>query len=150
MAPVRLPGHYALSGLGNRKRSDRQMLETLEHGLTPHVPLLLDDDNFVLETSRHSVFMLDGDSLMTPPLDGRILPGIARQEVIRRAQSLNISVAEKPLKLEDIWQSQGLLLSNSIIGLGWVRLVGDQKFMQIPELAHRLRAALAEAWLSKE
>ena len=149
VTPIRLPGHYAQSGLGDRKYSDRQLLESLELELTPHVPLLLDGDDFVLETSRHSVFMIDGDTLMTPPLDGRILPGITRHELIRLAQSLNISVEEKPLKIEDIWKSQGLLLSNSIIGVGWVSDIGNQKFMPIPELAIQLREALAEAWKSK-
>ena len=41
------------------------------------LPLLLDADGFVLETSRTSVVATDGDgTLHTPPADGRILPGV--------------------------------------------------------------------------
>ena len=42
------------------------------------MPLLVDLDGLVLEASRANVVIREGDRLITPPLDGRILPGVTR------------------------------------------------------------------------
>jgi para-aminobenzoate synthetase/4-amino-4-deoxychorismate lyase len=69
---VVLPG-----GLGPHKWRDRTLLEAHEADDPGTLPLLLDADGYVLEASRASVLVeaVDG-TLLTPPADGRILPGV--------------------------------------------------------------------------
>jgi para-aminobenzoate synthetase / 4-amino-4-deoxychorismate lyase len=67
-----LPG-----GLGPHKWRDRTLLEAHEADDPGTLPLLLDADGYVLEASRASVLVQAGDgTLLTPPADGRILPGV--------------------------------------------------------------------------
>jgi para-aminobenzoate synthetase / 4-amino-4-deoxychorismate lyase len=72
LRPVVLPG-----GLGPHKWRDRTLLESHEADDPATLPLLLDADGHVLETSRTSVVVQAADgALYTPPTDGRILPGV--------------------------------------------------------------------------
>ena len=71
-APVVVPG-----GLGPHKWRDRTLLEAHEADDPATLPLLLDADGVVLETSRTSVVATDAAGARhTPPADGRILPGV--------------------------------------------------------------------------
>ena len=72
LRPVVLPG-----GLGPHKWRDRTLLEAHEADDPATLPLLLDADGVVLETSRTSIVVEAADgTLHTPPADGRILPGV--------------------------------------------------------------------------
>ena len=72
LRPVVLPG-----GLGPHKWRDRTLLEAHEGDDPATLPLLLDADGVVLETSRTSIVVEAADgTLHTPPADGRILPGV--------------------------------------------------------------------------
>ena len=72
LRPVVVPG-----GLGPHKWRDRTLLDAHEADDPASLPLLLDADGVVLETSRTSVVVAAADgTLHTPPADGRILPGV--------------------------------------------------------------------------
>ena len=93
LRPVVLPG-----GLGPHKWRDRALLEAHEADDPETLPLLLDADGYVLETSRASVVVRAPDGgLYTPPRDGRILPGITARLAGARARSLalpDLSIAD--------------------------------------------------------
>ena len=59
------------------------------------MPLLLGEGGAPLETSRANVFAVRGGTLTTPPLDGRILPGIARARTIEIAGAMGIGLRER-------------------------------------------------------
>ena len=77
-----LPG-----GLGPHKWVDRDLVAGTE-------PLIVDLSGEVLESGRGNVFIVEGDTLVTPPADGRILPGVTRDQVLRLAE-----VAIEPIDL---------------------------------------------------
>lgn len=80
LAPLVVPG-----GLGPHKWLDRRLVDmaTTELGATP---LLLDADGTVLEAGWANLWWLDLDgTLGTPPLDGRLLPGVMRAVLLERA-----------------------------------------------------------------
>jgi branched-subunit amino acid aminotransferase/4-amino-4-deoxychorismate lyase len=63
--------------------------------------LLIDAKGCVLEGTRTNVFFVVRGGLVTPPTDGRILPGLMRGLVIERARGLGIAVEEAALGLLD-------------------------------------------------
>ena len=82
---VALRGFVVPGGLGEHKWADRAGLASLEADLPEGcVALLLDGGGEVLEVSRANVFAVEGDVLVTPATDGRILPGVARAARSRR------------------------------------------------------------------
>ena len=131
LAPAVLPG-----GLGAHKWRDRRLLDELAERVGA-VPLLVDLDGDVLEAAYASVFIVEGSHLVTPPLDGRRLPGTVRARVLALHPA-----REERLTLDRIAGADEVLLASSIRGVHPARLVGgpEPRF----QLGARLRAALRE------
>jgi branched-subunit amino acid aminotransferase/4-amino-4-deoxychorismate lyase len=91
----------------------------------------------VLEAAYANVFVVEGTHLVTPPLDGRQLPGTVRARVLALHPA-----REERLTLDRIAAADELLLASSIRGIHPARLAdGEEPRFQ---LGARLRAALRE------
>ena len=131
LSPAVLPG-----GLGAHKWQDRRLLDELADRLQA-VPLLLDLDGDVLEAAYANVFIVEGTHLVTPPLDGRQLPGTVRARVLALHPA-----REERLSLDRIAAADEVLLASSVRGIHPARLSdGPEPHFQ---LGARLRAALRE------
>ena len=113
LAPVVLPG-----GLGEHKWRDRTLLDALaeRHGA---MPLLVDADGGVLEAAISNVWLLEGDALVTPPADGRILPGVTRARLLAA-----VGGREEPCDLDRLAAADAVLLTSSI---GLVRVAAGSR-----------------------
>jgi para-aminobenzoate synthetase/4-amino-4-deoxychorismate lyase len=134
LKPIVVPG-----GLGAHKWRDRRLIEG--NGRHP-VQLIVDADGSMLEAAWANVWMLDGDELITPPLDGRILPGVTRARLIELAPSLGLTVREEPIQLTDARAAGTLFLTSSL------RLAVPAAFSARPRDDNRvdeIRAALLSA-----
>ncbi len=109
LRPLRLPGGY-----GPHKLADRGPLGGTSSASGGPVALLVDDDPdaMLLEAGWANVWLVDEDRLSTPPLDGRILPGVTRARVIGLADSLGLSVDERPITLGQARAGQPMLTSS--------------------------------------
>lgn len=133
---------------GGHKWRDRRLLEGLEHDCAPACPLLLDAHGAVLETTRANVFAVDArGTLRTPPLDGRILPGVARAELIAVARELGVPVREAPLSLTQARAAGELLATGSIRGVERVRSLDGDALPGPGPVGTALERALRERWL---
>lgn len=79
--------------------------------------LLLDTTGHVASTTMANIFFWEGDNLITPSLEGPILPGITRAAVIELALGLGIKVLELTVTPERLNQAQGMFITNSLMGL---------------------------------
>jgi len=105
-------------GLGEHKWVDRSLLDEAQTGLPGDaLPLIVDSDGAVLEASRANVFVVHDGALHTPPLDGRILPGITRRRVIERARAAAVPVHEQPLDRDDLLHADEVFLTGSVRGI---------------------------------
>jgi para-aminobenzoate synthetase / 4-amino-4-deoxychorismate lyase len=136
LAPLTLPG-----GLGPHKWRDRRLVDAWDATATPAIPLLVDLDGFVLETGRANVFALRDGEPITPPLDGRILPGITRAWVLDEAAALGLPATERPLPLAELLTADAVLTSGALRGLEAVAAIGDTS---MPPLDGRLRQLIAQ------
>jgi para-aminobenzoate synthetase/4-amino-4-deoxychorismate lyase len=91
LRPVLIPG-----GLGDRKWADRRV---------PADALIVDADGHVLEGAWANVFIVENGVHITPPADGRILPGITRARIGAR---------EEPITLERYEQADAVYLTSAI------------------------------------
>src|SRR4051812_33199006 len=112
LRPITIPG-----GLGEHKWADRRLLDRSAAAMPPgELPLLLDADGSVLEASRASVFAVVGDLVVTAPIDGRILPSIARHQTIEAATAAGIETREENLTLGAL-RSAEVFLTGSVRGI---------------------------------
>jgi para-aminobenzoate synthetase / 4-amino-4-deoxychorismate lyase len=133
---------------GAHKWSDRSWLERTEEQLGEEVPLLVDADGSVLEAGRANVFAVVDGALLTPPADGRILPGTARASTLRLAAELGIEASERPLTLADLHEADEVFLTSSVRGLRPARRLDGIELHARSHLTERLAAELRERWLS--
>ena len=134
--PVVLAATVLPGGIGAHKWRDRGLLDELA-GRLEAVPLIVDLDGDVLEAAYANVFIVEGTHLVTPPLDGRQLPGTVRARLLALHPAL-----EQRLTIDRIAAADELLLASSIRGLHPARLLdGEEPRFQV---GARLRAALRE------
>jgi para-aminobenzoate synthetase/4-amino-4-deoxychorismate lyase len=114
--PAALHSLSVPGGLGAHKWRDRSLLDRAQARLGG-LPLVVDTDGSVLEAARANVFAVHDGALFTPPLNGRILPGVTRARVIELAKSAAIPVHERPLSRNDLLRADEVLLSGSVRGI---------------------------------
>jgi para-aminobenzoate synthetase/4-amino-4-deoxychorismate lyase len=112
LAPVVVEG-----GIGAHKWADRRLLAAAEGDLAPRVPLVRDRDGTVLEASRGNVFAVFPGVLVTPPADGRILPGVTRRRVLDLAAELGLRVREEILPFERLGEAAEVFLTGAVRGI---------------------------------
>ena len=78
---------------------------------------ILHRDHLVTEASTSNVFVIRGQSLMTPPLSDLILPGITRHLVIELASQIGLNVIEEPIHVDSLSDTDGVFVSSSTRGL---------------------------------
>jgi para-aminobenzoate synthetase / 4-amino-4-deoxychorismate lyase len=140
--PVALRPHQVTGGLGCHKWADRA---ALPKGIPGEAPLLVDGDE-VLEAAWANVFAVRDGVLFTPPLDGRILPGVTRATAIELARARGIEVCERALPLVEMRQADEVFLTNSIRGVEIVDSVDGGRLEGPGPVTATLRDDLRAAW----
>jgi para-aminobenzoate synthetase / 4-amino-4-deoxychorismate lyase len=123
--PVALDRVCVPGGLGAHKWADR--------GALTAPALIVDADGAVLESTSANVWIAEGDRLVTPPADGRILPGVTRARLLGLA---GLETAVEEIDLDRLEAADHVVLSSSI------RIVTPVGPAAAP-LAARLRDALS-------
>jgi para-aminobenzoate synthetase/4-amino-4-deoxychorismate lyase len=113
LVPFALPG-----GLGAHKWRDRRLVEVLAHASPGAVPLFVDTDGHVLEAAYANIWIVEGDELMTPPADGRILPGTTRAALLAAERGAR----EEAFDLARLAHADAVFLTSSISGRHPARL----------------------------
>lgn len=145
---VALRPFVAPGGLGAHKWADRSLLERAERA-TPEgeLPLLIDRDGAVLEAARGSLFAARAGALLTPPADGRILPGITRRRVLEAAREGGLQAREQQLGLDDLHRASEVFLAGSVRGIEPVRVLDGNELGAARVVSAQIAARLRRRWL---
>lgn len=146
LATRQFPGAMRHSGFGDLKVTDRAILEAIESEAKPAMPLMVDDTNTLLETTRHSIFIAEGDAVVTPLSDGRILPGATAGAVLELCKANGITYSEEAISLERALQSDGLFTTNPLSAILWVKQLDHKRWPEAPGVVKTLHGLLAERW----
>lgn len=115
IAAFLLPG-----GLGAHKWADRRLVDALTQEAGEGVlPLLIDSDGAVLEATWANVLIEERGRLISPPADGRSLPGIGRRQ---------LRYDEEPVDLDRLLAADAVVLTSA---LRVVRLPGGLPLMPV-------------------
>jgi para-aminobenzoate synthetase/4-amino-4-deoxychorismate lyase len=142
LAPIAVPG-----GIGAHKWADRRLLERAEAEVAPAVPLVVDSDGAPLEGSRGNLFLVRDGIALTPPTDGRLLPGIARALAIETARGLGIEVREEPIGADQLAEAGEAFLTGGVRGVEPIRRCVGVSEWDSGEVTARVAAELRRRWL---
>ena len=105
--PVTLDRLDMPGGLGAHKWIDRRLLSARQN-------VLLIDGEHVLEGAWGNVWLLEGDRVVTPADDGRILPGVTRALLLALAPSLGLEAREEPITLTRTTRAEAVFLTSAV------------------------------------
>jgi para-aminobenzoate synthetase/4-amino-4-deoxychorismate lyase len=129
-------------GLGGHKWVDRRRIDEAAERLDA-TPLIVEADGEVLEAAWGNVWALEGPRLLTPPTDGRILPGVTRARLLGLAGELGLRAAEERLSLERLERADAIVLTSSL-RLAVPGRLASEPGGRAAELAAAIAAALRE------
>ena len=132
-----ISGSQQLSGIKHLNRLEQVLarLECQDNGWDEG--LMLDDTSRVIECCMSNLFVWQKDKLMTPQLEHTGIRGICRERIILLAKAEGLEVEQCELDLGDLLHSDGLFVSNSLIGI-WP--VVNYKCQQIQERQFEINA----------
>lgn len=92
-----------------------------------HEALLLDAHGRICEGSSSNVFVVQGGTIRTPPLEVGILEGITRRKVLTLAESLGHPVEETHLEASDLEKAEEVFITSTIREVLPVTQVDERK-----------------------
>ena len=138
----RVPG-----GWGGHKWRDRSLLEEWGDPADPSVdPLLVDEHDRLLESGRGNIFVVSAGAVATPPLDGRILPGVTRDQVLRILTALDIARHPRPVTLDELAGAAEVFVTGSVGGVRPVATCDVAGPWPTGPVTRAVDAALERAW----
>lgn len=87
------------------------------------------EHKYVEEVGTSNIFFLIGDTLITPPLEGTILPGVTRDSVIWLAQSWGMHVEERRISIDEVFAAQESGQLKEIFATGTAAVVSPVGFI---------------------
>lgn len=138
LSPVPLPG-----GLGQYKWSDRRLLDSL--GSRGSTPLIVDDDGSVLEAAWANVWIIEGQRIVTPAADGRLLPGVTRTLLLECAPALGITAATEPISVARAGEADAVFLTSSLRYAVTAAIEGSRSPHRHSPVVNVIRTALSAA-----
>ncbi|MDF2942768.1 MAG: D-amino acid aminotransferase [Herbinix sp.] len=102
----------------------------------------------VTECSHSNLHIIKDGKFITPPTDHYILPGIARDHLIKMSKQLGIPVEKTIFTLQDMMEADEVIVSSSSnFCLSAYEIDGLKVGGKAPELLHKLQEALMEEYL---
>ena len=120
---AKTPGNYAASLLAGDKAH--------AEGYTQVLWLDGVEQKYIEEVGAMNIFFVIDDEIVTPELNGSILPGITRDSVIKLAKHWGMKVSERKISIDDVMSAQGSGKLTEIFGSGTAAVVspvGELKY----------------------
>jgi branched-chain amino acid aminotransferase len=120
---AKTPGNYAASILAGEKANKEGYSQVL----------WLDgvEQKYIEEVGSMNIFFVIDDEIVTPELNGSILPGITRDSVVKLAKHWNDSVSERKISIDELMQDHASGKLQEVFGAGTAAVispVGEIKY----------------------
>jgi branched-chain amino acid aminotransferase len=124
-------GSYANSFLAQRKAFERGF----------DVGVLLDGAGRLAEAATSNIFLIDGDTLVTPSIEADVFPGITRRSVLEIAARIGVEAVERPVDPHELARCDGAFLASTMLELRPFSAIDDVQMASAEHpLFQRVRA----------
>jgi len=146
--------------IGNYSASLYPLTEAKNRDFDEVIFLNAKDEKFVEEVGSANLFVLTGNTIKTPKLDGSILPGITRDSVITLAKdTLGLEVLETNVTLTELYDADEVFCTGtavvvtpvgSITGLDGKHKIADGEMGQLTSKLRQLLTGIQRGDVSDE
>ncbi len=92
-----------------------------------HETIILNTDGYVAECIVSNIFMVSGESVITPSLDTNILPGITRKTILDICKDSSIPAGEELFKVAALLNADEVFITNSLMEIMPVSKIENYK-----------------------
>lgn len=96
LGDIKAGGNYCASLLAGERAKEKGLSQVLWLDACEH--------RYIEEVGSSNVFFVFGKKLVTPNLNGSILPGITRDSVITLAKDMGYEIEERPITIDEVLQ----------------------------------------------
>ena len=104
--------------------------------------LFCNEENHVLEGATSNLFIVKGNTLITPEAGEVVLAGIMRRHILLTAKDLGLRTEERPISKKDLMLADEAFLSNALIDImpiAKIETTGIRRGRQAIKLLQRIR-----------
>ncbi len=112
---AKTPGNYAASLLAGERAH--------EAGYTQVLWLDGVEQKYLEEVGSMNIFFVIDDEIITPELNGSILPGITRKSVIELAKHWNENVSERKISIDELFEAHAAGRLKEVFGAGTAAVI---------------------------
>lgn len=143
-AQSRLPLAASFSGLKLINRLDYIVASVGSKLTTGQELLFLNSADHVIETMHHNIFLLQGNTLVTPSLEDFGVRGVFREYIKNElALSESLNIEEREVDYAELLQSDAIFITNAVSGIVNVHALGEKNFVQSNKVMRMQTAAAA-------
>lgn len=89
--------------------------------------LILNTNECIIETTIANIFLIKGNTIITPPLQDGCVAGVYRAYVMQKLEK-DYNIHERSILLKDIEEADEIFLTNAIRGIRWVESFQNHKY----------------------
>ena len=133
-------GYYSNPNLAGIKHCNRLEQILARSDLSSDEGIMLDENKNVISVTQGNIYLIIGNTLLTPKLDKCGVVGSRRSLILELAKSLNLEVKEDLISADKLKQADEVFISNSVIGIQSVKSIeGDS--LGVNPLTEEIKAA---------
>jgi branched-chain amino acid aminotransferase len=103
--------------------------------------LLLNEHGRPAECTSANVFVVSKDEIITPPVSEGCLPGITREILLEEIRVPGVSLVERRLTLDELWEADEVLITSTTRGLLPVREIAGRELNRRHQVSELLSQA---------
>ena len=139
----RLARQPALAGIKHLNRLDQVLARGEWTDPDIQEGLLADTEGHIIEAVGHNVFLVNGETLLTPDLQFSGVAGVMREYLLKLVSERGYAVQIRPLSRQEVLAADAIFLCNSIHGI-WPVCELDGKHYSRNPLVCDLRDTIAQ------
>ena len=90
--------------------------------------IILNEQENVCEANGSNIFIINGSTVLSPPLSDGCIDGVMRKNLIRIFDAENIPFAEKTISVNELLSAEEIFLTNVSKGIRWVGAFRQKRF----------------------
>ena len=144
-------GYHSNPQLAGIKHCNRLEQILARSNLSSDEGIMLDENENVISVTQGNIYLVIGNTLLTPKLDKCGVVGTRRSLILELAKSLNIEVKEDLISADKLKQADEVFISNSVIGIQSVKsiegdILGDNPLTEEIKAAFKGKTQDIKSW----
>lgn len=129
---LRLARQPALAGIKHLNRLENVLARSEWNDPQIAEGILLDVADKVIGGTMSNLFMVCGNTLLTPDLSASGINGVTRERILAAGPGLGLKTMQGEFELKDLYAADALLVCNSVIGIWQIRALAHRHWPPHP------------------